>query len=108
MTPTLLIPAVLILLALVLVMPALWGRRGKSTDAAERSRFVYQSRLQEIEQELKSETLGLAQSQQARRELERDVLAHMGFRPLIRDLRLMDAGLFQPAWGGLAAALAGA
>jgi len=39
-------------------------------------------------------------------DLERDVLAHMGFRPLIRDLRLMDAGLFQPAWGGLAAALA--
>lgn len=75
MTPTLLIPAVLILLALGLVMPALWGRRDKSTDAAERSRFVYQSRLREIEQELKSETLGLAQSQQARRDLERDVLA---------------------------------
>jgi propionate CoA-transferase len=39
-------------------------------------------------------------------DLERDVLAHMGFRPLIRDLKLMDAALFQPHWGGLAAALA--
>ena len=38
-------------------------------------------------------------------DLARDVLAHMGFRPLIRDLRLMDAALFQPHWGGLAAAL---
>jgi propionate CoA-transferase len=39
-------------------------------------------------------------------DLERDVLAHMGFRPLIHDLKLMDAALFQPHWGGLAAALA--
>ncbi len=39
-------------------------------------------------------------------DLERDVLAHMGFRPLIRDLKLMDAALFQPHWGGLTAALA--
>jgi len=38
-------------------------------------------------------------------DLERDVLAHMGFRPLIRDLRTMDAGLFSERWGGLAAAL---
>ncbi len=41
-------------------------------------------------------------------DLERDVLAHMGFRPLIRDLKLMDAALFQPHWGGLAAALTAA
>lgn len=38
-------------------------------------------------------------------DLERDVLAHMGFRPLIRDLRTMDAGLFSTQWGGLRAAL---
>ncbi len=38
-------------------------------------------------------------------DLERDVLAHMGFRPIIKDLRLMDAGLFQAAWGGLRSAL---
>ena len=34
-------------------------------------------------------------------DLERDVLAHMGFRPIIKDLRLMDAGLFQTSWGRL-------
>lgn len=38
-------------------------------------------------------------------DLERDVLAHMGFRPLIRELRTMDAGLFRAQWGGLRAAL---
>jgi propionate CoA-transferase len=40
-------------------------------------------------------------------DLERDVLAHMGFRPIMRNVRLMDARLFMPAWGGLAEALAG-
>ena len=38
-------------------------------------------------------------------DLERDVLAHMGFKPLVRQPALMDAGLFQTTWGGLAAAL---
>ena len=38
-------------------------------------------------------------------DLERDVLAHMGFRPIINELTLMDAGLFQASWGGLASAL---
>jgi len=38
-------------------------------------------------------------------DLERDVLAHMGFRPLMREVRTMDARLFMPAWGGLKAAL---
>ncbi len=40
-------------------------------------------------------------------DLERDVLAHMGFAPLVRELRTMDARLFMPQWGGLKAALAG-
>jgi propionate CoA-transferase len=35
-------------------------------------------------------------------DLERDVLAHMGFRPIVKNLRTMDAGLFQATWGGLA------
>ena len=35
-------------------------------------------------------------------DLERDILAHMRFRPRIRDLTLMDAELFQPVWGKLA------
>lgn len=39
-------------------------------------------------------------------DLERDVLAHMGFRPIMRNVRSMDARLFMPAWGGLADALA--
>jgi propionate CoA-transferase len=39
-------------------------------------------------------------------DLERDVLAHMGFKPILRDVKTMDPGLFQEQWGGLAAALA--
>jgi propionate CoA-transferase len=39
-------------------------------------------------------------------DLERDVLQHMGFRPIMRDVKLMDAALFQPVWGGLGAAIA--
>ena len=39
-------------------------------------------------------------------DLERDVLAHMGFAPIVRDVRTMDARLFMPVWGGLAQALA--
>ena len=38
-------------------------------------------------------------------DLERDVLAHMNFRPIIRDLTLMDAEIFKPEWGRLAAML---
>jgi propionate CoA-transferase len=39
-------------------------------------------------------------------DLERDVLAHMDFRPLMRDVRTMDAALFRAEWGGLKAAMA--
>jgi propionate CoA-transferase len=38
-------------------------------------------------------------------DLERDVLAHMGFAPIMRDVKRMDAGLFQETWGGLAAGM---
>jgi len=38
-------------------------------------------------------------------DLERDVLAHMDFRPIVRNVKLMDAGLFCEQWGGLAEAL---
>ena len=38
--------------------------------------------------------------------LERDVLAHMAFRPIMRDVRTMDPKIFEETWGGLAAALA--
>jgi len=34
-------------------------------------------------------------------DLERDVLAHMDFRPLVRDVKRMDPGLFQATWGRL-------
>ncbi len=40
-------------------------------------------------------------------DLERDVLQHMGFKPIIEDLKLMDAGLFQVNWGGLASVVVG-
>jgi propionate CoA-transferase len=33
-------------------------------------------------------------------DLEHDVLRHMGFRPIMNNVRLMDAGLFQAVWGG--------
>jgi propionate CoA-transferase len=39
-------------------------------------------------------------------DLERDVLAHMGFTPIMRDVKRMDAALFQESWGGLAAGIA--
>ncbi|MFP5443802.1 MAG: acyl CoA:acetate/3-ketoacid CoA transferase, partial [Betaproteobacteria bacterium] len=39
-------------------------------------------------------------------DLERDVLAHMGFKPIMRNVKTMDAGLFHEKWGGLAAAMA--
>ena len=34
-------------------------------------------------------------------DLERDVLAHMAFKPIIRDLKTMDPGIFSERWGGL-------
>lgn len=34
-------------------------------------------------------------------DLERDVLAHMAFRPIIKDLKTMDPGIFSERWGGL-------
>jgi len=38
-------------------------------------------------------------------ELQRDVLAHMSFKPIIKDLKTMDPGIFSAQWGGLAKAL---
>ena len=38
-------------------------------------------------------------------DLERDILRHMGFRPVMNEVRLMDPGLFRDDWGGLARAL---
>ena len=38
-------------------------------------------------------------------DLERDVLAHMAFRPIMRDVRTMDPKIFEEQWGGLAAAI---
>ncbi|MGS5086325.1 acyl CoA:acetate/3-ketoacid CoA transferase [Hydrogenophaga sp. A37] len=34
-------------------------------------------------------------------DLERDVLAHMAFKPIIKDLKTMDPGIFSEQWGGL-------
>ncbi|MBX3619792.1 MAG: malonate decarboxylase subunit alpha [Rhizobacter sp.] len=39
-------------------------------------------------------------------DLERDVLAQMEFRPVMRHVRTMDAGIFQERWGGLKDAMA--
>jgi propionate CoA-transferase len=37
-------------------------------------------------------------------DLQADVLAHMDFAPIVRDVRTMDPGLFETRWGGLAQA----
>ncbi|MES2017732.1 MAG: malonate decarboxylase subunit alpha [Pseudomonadota bacterium] len=39
-------------------------------------------------------------------DIERDVLAHMDFKPVVRHVATMDAGLFQPQWNGLSSAIA--
>lgn len=39
-------------------------------------------------------------------DLERDVLAHMSFRPIMNNVRTMDPKIFEEKWGGLAASLA--
>ena len=38
-------------------------------------------------------------------DIEKDILAHMNFRPLMRNVQLMHAGLFNAQWGQLAALL---
>lgn len=38
-------------------------------------------------------------------DIERDVLAHMSFKPIMRNVKTMDAGIFRSTWGGLGAAL---
>ena len=40
-------------------------------------------------------------------DIERDVVAHMAFPPIMRDVQLMDAGVFQAEWGRLAERLGG-
>ena len=39
-------------------------------------------------------------------DIERDIVAHMGFRPLIGEVATMDPKIFDTQWGGLAAAMA--
>jgi propionate CoA-transferase len=39
-------------------------------------------------------------------DLQRDILAHMDFMPLMRDVKVMDPALFQPVWGQLKALVA--
>lgn len=38
-------------------------------------------------------------------DLERDVLAHMDFKPIMRQVSIMDPAIFQETWGGLARAM---
>jgi propionate CoA-transferase len=38
-------------------------------------------------------------------DIERDVLAHMAFRPIIRDVAVMDPRIYRPEPMGIAAAL---
>lgn len=38
-------------------------------------------------------------------DIERDVLAHMSVKPIMKDVKLMDAGIFQENWGGLGTSL---
>jgi propionate CoA-transferase len=36
-------------------------------------------------------------------DMQRDVLDQMDFQPIVRNVKLMDAGIFSQTWGGLAA-----
>jgi len=38
-------------------------------------------------------------------DIARDILAHMDFAPIVRDVALMDSALFQEKWGRLGALL---
>ncbi|MDR3479365.1 MAG: CoA-transferase [Burkholderiaceae bacterium] len=40
-------------------------------------------------------------------DLEKDILQHMGFKPIIGNVRLMDPDMFQTTWGGLGRAIGG-
>ena len=40
-------------------------------------------------------------------DIERDIVAHMDFPPIMRDVQLMDAGVFQAEWGRLAERVGG-
>ncbi|MGK5079151.1 hypothetical protein [Janthinobacterium sp. HLX7-2] len=39
-------------------------------------------------------------------DLDRDILQHMGFAPIMNNVRPMDAGLFETVWGKLPDAIA--
>jgi propionate CoA-transferase len=39
-------------------------------------------------------------------DLETDILAHMDFRPIMCDVKIMNRGIFQSTWGALAELLA--
>lgn len=74
------IAAVMVLLALWFIVPALLQSSvdGKSGDARAANLMVYQDQLRELEADLKTGLLGQAQYEQDKEELERRLLEDIG------------------------------
>src|SRR5918993_176060 len=72
--------AVMVLMALWYVLPALWQTAAdpKSDDARVANLLVYQDQLREMEADLKSGLLSQAQYEQDKEELERRLLEDVG------------------------------
>jgi cytochrome c-type biogenesis protein CcmH len=72
--------ALMVLMALWYVLPALWQTAAdpKSDDARVANLLVYQDQLREMEADLKSGLLSQAQYEQAKEELERRLLEDVG------------------------------
>ena len=72
--------AMMVLLALWFVLPALWqtGTETKTDDARAANLLVYQDQLRELAADLKSGLLSEAQYEQEKEELERRLLEDVG------------------------------
>jgi cytochrome c-type biogenesis protein CcmH len=72
--------AMMVLLALWFVLPALWqtGPGAKTDDARAANLLVYQDQLRELAADLKSGLLSAAQYEQDKEELERRLLEDVG------------------------------
>lgn len=84
--------AMMVLLALWFVLPALWqtGPDAKTDDARAANLLVYQDQLREMAADLKSGLLSEAQYEQDKEELERRLLEDVGdgqAKPSSRQLR---------------------
>ena len=101
MTVFLLSAAALLVVALALVLPPLLGRAGAAEDQRDRLNLaVHRDRVAELEQQESDGELGRDQAQEARLEIERDLLRDSEVRSGARALRQA------PRWSAVLVALA--